>query len=410
MSEREAFLHSDSEHNLGMSAGGPRRPSQSMKPSTAEARAKTERMRYIYAGIALSVSLVAFVVQTETAGYVAHNLGYKKPIFMLYLTHSSWIFLLPLQLLFVRIKKHKVPWRVFVRRQYELILSTAKATQEHARSKDLPPATQHPLKYILKTSFYLFVALSFAGSSWYIAVNLTTPSDLTAIYNCSAFFAYAFSVPMLNESLKPAKVASVVVAVVGVLIVSYWDTNEGGGDDDTLKYPHRGIGNLIIGVGAILYGLYEVMYKKLACPPNTISPRRQAAFANVVAFCIGLCTLMFLWMALPILHWTGLERFELPHGSTAGILCANVASNAIFSGSFLILMALTSPVIGSVAALLTIFLVAIVDWLLFDTPIGPGGIVGGLIIIAAFLVLSYASYQELGGDVIDDEDSDEDVI
>lgn len=408
MSERDGFLeqggrdsgdHHD-RHDYDTreaSSQQPRRPSHTFKSET-----KPDK-RYLYAGISLVVSLIAFVAQTETAGYVAHNLQYKKPIFMLYLTHSSWVCLLPLQLLFIKIfKRWRTPWRVFLRRQYELVLNTARATQEHAGDF----SGQHPLKYIMVTSFYLFVALSFAGSSWYIAVNLTTPSDLTAIYNCSAFFAYAFSVPMLGESLKPAKVVSVVVAIVGVLIVSYWDTNEGEGE---VSYPHRGIGNLIIGVGAILYGLYEVMYKKLACPPNTISPRRQAAFANVVAFCIGLCTLLFLWMLLPILHWTGLEPFELPHGSAAGVMIANIASNAIFSGAFLILMALTSPVIGSVAALLTIFLVAIVDWLLFDTPIGTGGVIGGLIIIGAFVMLSYASFKELGEEA-EDSDSDEDII
>ncbi|KAG5359921.1 hypothetical protein CJU90_5766 [Yarrowia sp. C11] len=406
MSERDGFLEQggreshDADHldyDTRDSSLPGRRPSHTFKSET-----KPDK-RYFYAGISLVVSLVAFVVQTETAGYVAHNLQYKKPIFMLYLTHSSWVCLLPLQLLFIKVfKRWKTPWRVFLRRQYELVLNTARATQEHAGDF----SGQHPLKYIMVTAFWLFVALSFAGSSWYIAVNLTTPSDLTAIYNCSAFFAYAFSVPMLGESLKPTKVISVVVAIVGVLIVSYWDTNEGEGD---VSYPYRGIGNLIIGVGAILYGLYEVMYKKLACPPNTISPRRQAAFANVVAFCIGCCTVSFLWMLLPILHWTGLETFELPHGSAAGVMVANIASNAIFSGSFLILMALTSPVIGSVAALLTIFLVAITDWLLFDTPIGTGGVIGGLIIIGAFVMLSYASFQELGEEA-EDSDSDEDVI
>ena len=43
------------------------------------------------------------------------------------------------------------------------------------------------------------------------------PSDLTAIYNCSAFFAYAFSVPLLKEPFRRDKTAAVLVAIAGVL-------------------------------------------------------------------------------------------------------------------------------------------------------------------------------------------------
>jgi hypothetical protein len=51
-----------------------------------------------------------------------------------------------------------------------------------------------------------------------------------------------------------------------------------------------------------------------------------------------------------------------------------------------------------VAALLTIFIVAIVDQLLpppLNSPLTPAAIVGGLLIIGAFLVLSYATYKEM---------------
>lgn len=69
-----------------------------------------------------------------------------------------------------------------------------------------------------------------------------------------------------------------------------------------------------------------------------------------------------------------------------------------FSGSFLVLISLTSPVLSSVAALLTIFLVAIVDQLLpppLNTPLSPAAIAGGCLIIGAFLVLSWATYREM---------------
>ena len=44
---------------------------------------------------------------------------------------------------------------------------------------------------------------------------------------------------------------------------------------------------------------------------------------------------------------------------------------------------------------LTIFLVAIVDWLRTGDPLAPAAIVGGLLIIAAFLLLSWSTYREM---------------
>jgi drug/metabolite transporter (DMT)-like permease len=66
-----------------------------------------------------------------------------------------------------------------------------------------------------------------------------------------------------------------------------------------------------------------------------------------------------------------------------------------FSGSFLVLMSLTSPVLSSVAALLTIFIIAIVDWLLTGKPLSVTSIAGGLLIVAAFILLSWSTYREL---------------
>lgn len=74
---------------------------------------------------------------------------------------------------------------------------------------------------MLRKTALVTCALTVAGGSWYVAVNLTSPSDLTAIYNCSAFFAYAFSVPLLHEKLRLDKSFAVAVAIVGVLIVAY---------------------------------------------------------------------------------------------------------------------------------------------------------------------------------------------
>jgi drug/metabolite transporter (DMT)-like permease len=254
---------------------------------------------------------------------------------------------------------------------------------------------------MLRTTAFVTTALTIAGGSWYVAVNLTTASDLTAIYNCSAFFAYAFSIPILKDKLRFDKVFSVIVAIIGVLVVAYGDRDEskktadgtvGKGHDEA---EHRLIGNIIIGVGSVLYGLYEVLYKRFACPPEGTSPGRSTIFANTFASMIGCFTLFVLWIPLPILHILGLETFRWPTGEAAWMLLISVLANATFSGSFLVLISLTSPVLSSVAALLTIFMVAIVDWLRTGQPLSLASIIGGILIMLAFFLLSWSTYREM---------------
>ncbi|WEW56686.1 hypothetical protein PRK78_002134 [Emydomyces testavorans] len=270
-----------------------------------------------------------------------------------------------------------------------------------------------PIRYIIRTIALITSALTIAGGSWYVAVNLTTGSDLTAIYNCSAFFAYAFSIPLLNDKLRFDKVFSVGIAIIGVIIVAYGGGHPGGippSETESTKASNRALGNIIIGVGSILYGLYEVLYKRLACPPEGTSPGRGVIFANTIASLIGAFTLLVLWIPLPILHVLGWERFEWPHGEAGWLLFISTLSNATFSGSFLVLISLTSPVLSSVAALLTIFIVALVDWKLNDKRLSGASITGGILIIIAFLLLSWSTYREMDEERrrrLEEEGSDE---
>jgi drug/metabolite transporter (DMT)-like permease len=401
---------------------------RSRSPSYAVPENLTRR-KYIYAAFFLLLSLISFVVQTETAVYIQHDLKWNKAYCMLWLTHGSWSLLYPTQLLVIRIQKRKLEWPAFWRRHKYLIRTTA----QMVKSQDLylsPTTTSHePWSYMFKVTCFITTFLTMAGGSWYVAVNMTSPSDLTAIYNCSAFFAYVFSILLLDDKLRLDKMISVALAIAGVLVVAYGDqeepkhgshsggsTNPNPGPDDIPD--NKLLGNLLIGIGSVMYGLYEVLYKKYACPPEGTSPGRSIIFANSFASMIGTFTLSVLWIPLPILHWTGIERFEMPRGKTAGLLAISTLSNAVFSGSFLVLMSLTSPVLSSVAALLTIFLVAITDWMITGKPLSFAAITGGTLIIVAFCMLSWATYREMseeqrkrdedGDKVLVDEDTPQD--
>ncbi|KAJ5204598.1 uncharacterized protein N7498_005477 [Penicillium cinerascens] len=376
-----------------------RRPTIQSKSPEHDA-AQATRKKYMIAAGFLLLSLASFVVQTETAVYIQHELHWDKPYCMLYVTHGSWALLWPVQLLILRIQKRKLSWEAFWRRHVFLIKTTAQMVE--TQDVHLTSRTYHrsPIPYMLKTTAFVTTALTIAGGSWYVAVNLTTASDLTAIYNCSAFFAYAFSIPLLKEKLRFDKVFAVGVAIIGVLVVAYGDRPEkkvskGGTTKDDQEAQNRLLGNIVIGVGSILYGLYEVLYKRFACPPEGTSPGRGTIFANSFGSMIGCFTLLVLWIPLPFLHFLGWETFRFPTGEAGWMLLVSICANATFSGSFLVLISLTSPVLSSVAALLTIFLVAIVDWFRTGQPLSWAAIIGGILIMVAFFLLSWSTYREL---------------
>lgn len=403
-------------------------PSSVLRSKSPDLLAKLEAgTRYKYAAFFLCLSLISFVIQTETAVYIQHELGWNKAYCMLYVlrrrerkgsthkslhqhryfTHGSWSLLWPFHLFISRIQKWYVPWKIFWRRNIKELRATAQTVE--TQHLDIPRTQHSPVPYLISTTSLITCALTIAGGSWYVAVSMTSPSDLTAIYNCSAFFAYAFSVPILGEKPRWDKAFAVGIAILGVLVVAYGDsipTKHGGksggavGGGPTTEVNNRLAGNLIIGVGSVLYGLYEVLYKRLACPPEGTNAKRAMVFANAFGSLIGAFTLVFLWIPIPILHATGLEKFELPQGEAAWLLAISVLANVVFSGSFLVLISLTSPVLSSVAALLTIFLVAIVDWLWTGVPLSGAAITGGILIIIAFLVLSWSTYREMSDKIL----------
>ncbi|KAK4104437.1 hypothetical protein N658DRAFT_418590 [Parathielavia hyrcaniae] len=394
-------------------------------PPVSAARARSEaRRKYTYAAFFLVVSLVSFTVQTELASHIQHDLGWNKAYCMMYLTHGSWTLLWPAQLAVLRFssprRRRGQSWGRFWEGHVRTLRGIALLVETRGGvngQRGLLEYGHSPLPYLVRTTVGVTMALTVAGLSWYIAVSMTTPSDLTAIYNCSAFFAYAFSVPLLKERLRTDKMVAVAVAIAGVLVVAYGDSAEGGepsatgGTADAPDTSTRFAGNLIIGLGSVLYGLYEVLYKRFACPPDGTDANKGVIFANTFGSLMGAFTLLVLWIPLPILHVMGWETFELPTGQTAWLLFISVIMNMLFTGSFLVLISLTSPVLSSVASLLTIFIVAIADWLWTGTPLSPAAIFGGLLISAAFGMLSWSTWREMNEeerkkqvDLSDDED------
>ena len=267
------------------------------------------------------------------------------------------------------------------------------------------------VRYIIHKTFLITLVLTIAGGTWYGSMAMTYASDVTAIYNCSAFTAYAFAIPILKERFSWLKATSVVVAVSGVFIVAYSDDSQEEKRDDD-PYPYRFWGNLLILGGAVLYGYYEVLYKRYVCiPPHLaklITPRRQSTFANFVMALLGGFTCLILLSIVIIVQVFHIHDFKIfSYGENTKIIWlyvfGSMVSNLLFSASFLSLMALTSPVLSSVSSLLTIFLIGLVEWWFLGNTLSFQQLLGDFFVIVGFVILTAASWKDISeGNEADD--------
>jgi drug/metabolite transporter (DMT)-like permease len=202
-------------------------------------------------------------------------------------------------------------------------------------------------------------------------------SDITAIWNANAFFAYIFTLHFLGVKWEPRKLGAVILATVGVLAVVYGGSQtEMPEDDPRPKSPSSPatapfVGDVLTLIASILYGLYQVLYKKYATPSTSQSESIEShssqyqaiavrdaegdtieelahrsesnealpfgLFANFLTGAVGLSTIIVLGLFIPILNALAIEEFRLvPNMHTAASIAAICMGGMVFNAGFMV--------------------------------------------------------------------------
>ncbi|KAL7754170.1 hypothetical protein RI367_000151 [Sorochytrium milnesiophthora] len=253
---------------------------------------------------------------------------------------------------------------------------------------------------LYKRAVVLTVLFTLPSYMWYVAVNGTTMSDLTAVYNTSSFFAYVFSVLLRvgGERFELRRISAVLMSLIGVTLVSLVTPaainppqpplpgSPGSGIPERIpQHPeqHFRWGNLVGAIAAMLYGFYEAVYKKYAVPAVP-----SMWFANHFTGLMGLVTLFLGWIPLLLLHFTERELFRLPDLYQWVYMTIIAVMGFLFNACFMQVIAFTSPVVASVGLMLTIPAVIISDLLLGNiASITWNMAVGAVMIFVGFVVL-----------------------
>ncbi|KAJ3506897.1 hypothetical protein NLJ89_g6610 [Agrocybe chaxingu] len=373
-------------------------------------------------------TLLGFVIETQLTQYVQTSLGYRQSFFLFYIVHSSFAIIFPLHLLYlIATTNHSA---------VSLLKGLAIAISNHlVTSQKSNDAFKFPTAKFFRLSLALMVGVTCPGLLWFAAIPLASITDVTAIWNTNAFFAYLISVKVFKLKWEPKRLMAVVLATIGTAVVVYGGskTSEESGvsttPPSTYKKPAAPlIGNLMTLIASFGYGLYQVLYKVYAALPSDPEVTAERAYEqipdeeggdvsvsvevdatdavypppfgfhpNFLTSILGILTCLILWIPLPFLHYSRAEVFRLPPNLYTALCIAGISlSGVAFNAGFMVLLGVWGPIIVSVGNLLTIVLVLISDVLF-----GPGlqvitlwSLIGSAGIVLAFGILAYDMFSK----------------
>ena len=274
-----------------------------------------KRVSFILIAIVFTITVLSFAVNTESTAYFEDELGWKKPFATLYVTHSTLVLPWICHISYLRWKDRHVPFKDWFEDYLNMLRGSIATVDAYTTSGRFfiftrKGQTPGPLAFLASTMAVVTAVLTVSGVSWFVSLSLTTPADLSAIYNCATFFAAAFSVPILKEKLGWISIGAVALSIIGTFIIAYGDTT-----GDHVESPigtSRLLGNIVACIGAVAFGLYEVLLKKWACPSRPESSASSLPLTLAASAFTGFYTLTTLWMGLIALHFLGVERFVWP--------------------------------------------------------------------------------------------------
>ncbi|KAI0639445.1 hypothetical protein C8Q77DRAFT_64115 [Trametes polyzona] len=377
------------------------------------------------------LTLLAFVAETQLSQYVQADLGFRQPFLIFYIVHSSFSVLFPLHLLYLCVvSKYSLN---------ELWISVLDAARRHLTPKSASATTIFPTGRFYRLLAYLTTGLTLPGLLWFIAVTLAPVTDVTALWNTNAFFAYVFTVLLTGGKWDSRRLIAVLIATAGVLAVVYGSSTADGAASDASNdslvaaEPRRAraaplVGDLLTLAASIIYAAYQVLYKIHAALPDDpevqsdalyspipeaetpvedagehvegslliaddiIHPLPFGLYPNFLTSAIGICTMLVLWIPVPILDVLDIEPFELPKtGITYGVIAGIALTGAVFNAGIMVLLGAWGPIVTSVGSLLTIVLVFLSDAIFGGAveAVTIWSVLGCGSIVAAFAILAY---------------------
>ncbi|KAI7569833.1 hypothetical protein KC343_g3174 [Hortaea werneckii] len=237
----------------------------------------------------------------------------------------------------------------------------------------------------LEFCFIWFIANYFVAA----CLEYTTVASSTILTSTAGVFTLIFGTMFGVEKFTLRKLLGVLASLAGIVLISSMDLSGTNTDDE-----HRGdfpdksareiaIGDALAFLSAIMYGLYAVFMKKRIDDESRVN---MPLFFGLV----GLLNVLLLWPGFIILHFAGIETFEMPPSAwvTTVILCNSLAS--LVSDLFwAYAVLLTSPIVVTVGLSMSIPLSLIGQIVLNSQTASPIYWIGALVVVLSFIFVNH---------------------
>ena len=194
------------------------------------------------------------------------------------------------------------------------------------------------------------------------------------------------------EKFTLRKLIGVLASLLGIVLISSVDLS-GSNDKNRGSFPHKSQGQIAVGdalafASAILYGVYTTLMKKRMGNEYRVD---MLLFFGLV----GLFNVITLLPGFLVLHYTGVETFELPPTRRVlTIVLVNSATSLISDFCWAYAMLLTSPLVVTVGLSLTIPLSLIGQIILNGQRSSAIYWIGAGIVFLSFVFINHESKDE----------------
>ncbi|KAL2141401.1 hypothetical protein VTI28DRAFT_2445 [Corynascus sepedonium] len=372
----------------------------------------------------LGITLLLIVVFLWTlsnflASYIFSDGTYNKPFFLVYVNTSCFaLSLIPLTIRYVMQNgvDALISGALQLWRETRFGLTLLRARDEEMRrggaldddgdarerllvddegSLDLlPPGKDEKLslsetaRLSLEFSMLWFAANYFASA----CLEYTSVGSVTILTSTSSIWTLIFCALTKVEAFTVRKLVGVLASLVGVVLISSIDLS-GANDDNRGNFPHKTTAQIAIGdsmafFSAIIYGVYVTVMKRRVGNEERVN---MPLFFGLV----GLFNVLLLWPGFFILHYTGIEPFELPPTANVWVIIAVNSASSFFSDIlWAYAMLLTTPLVVTVGLSLNIPLSLIGEMVQYSQYSSWLYWVGAGVVFISFLFVNNESHEE----------------
>ncbi|KAI0868794.1 hypothetical protein GGS24DRAFT_194493 [Hypoxylon argillaceum] len=372
----------------------------------------------------LLVTVFLWTTSNFLASYIFSDRTYNKPFFVVYMNTSIFaISMIPISIKYTiqnggfrRVKNQALQaWRGRAHGPDRFKSSAENedsmlgerllvSEEEHPEAHDLAePAGK--LSFLETAKFSLEFAMIWFFGNYFASAGLeyTSVGSVTILTSTSSVWTLIFCAMMKIEAFSVRKLIGVLASLSGVILISLVDLTGDGNDDGRGNFPHKTQAQIAIGdamalFSAIVYGIYVVVMKVRIGNEDRVN---MPLFFGLV----GIFNVLLLWPLFPILHYTGIEPFELPpNGKIWTIILLNSVSSFISDISWAYAMLLTTPLVVTVGLSLNIPVSLIGEMIQYQQYSSFVYWVGAVIVVISFLFINHESHED--GEPTKNVDSD----